>query len=198
MPFDTDVIVVGAGPVGLALAIELGMRGVSVLLVERNPRGGTAPRAKTTNVRTRTHLRRWGLADRLAQASPMGVDYPNDVMFVTRLSKHLLAHFKNAFNGYPERSNDYPEHAQWVPQYTLERIMLEHVRTLPSVEVRFGASLTGANAGHRWCDRSASGGNGSADPGQRPLSRRRRWRPKHSAGARRRENGGQVRSLAQL
>ena len=144
MPFDTDVIVVGAGPVGLALAIELGMRGVSVLLVERNPRGGTAPRAKTTNVRTRTHLRRWGLADRLAEASPMGVDYPNDVMFVTRLSKHLLAHFKNAFNGYPERSNDYPEHAQWVPQYTLERIMLEHVRTLPSVEVRFGASLTGA------------------------------------------------------
>jgi 2-polyprenyl-6-methoxyphenol hydroxylase-like FAD-dependent oxidoreductase len=144
MPADFDVIVVGAGPVGLALAIELGMRGVRVLVAERNLRGGTSPRAKTTNVRTRTHLRRWGLADRLAAASPLGVDYPNDVIFVTRLSQHRLAHFSNAFNGYPDRADAYPEHAQWVPQYTLEKVMLEHARTLPGVDVRFGATLTGA------------------------------------------------------
>ena len=54
-----DVVVVGAGPVGLAQAIELGSRDVRVLLAERSPRAGRAPRAKTTNVRTRTHLRRW-------------------------------------------------------------------------------------------------------------------------------------------
>lgn len=72
---DAGVLVVGAGPVGLALTIELGTRGVRVLLVERKVRGGTAPRAKKTNVRTRTHLRRWGIADRLAEASPFGVSY---------------------------------------------------------------------------------------------------------------------------
>ncbi|MDQ2763614.1 MAG: FAD-dependent oxidoreductase, partial [Pseudomonadota bacterium] len=54
---DLDVLIVGAGPVGLALAIELGTRGVRVLVAERGVRAGSAPRAKTTNVRTRTHLR---------------------------------------------------------------------------------------------------------------------------------------------
>ena len=141
---DYDVVVVGAGPVGLAQAIELGSRGVRVLVAERDQRAGRAPRAKTTNVRTRTHLRRWGIADRLAEASPQGVDYPNDVMFVTRLGGPQLAHFRNAFNGYPDRSELYPEHAQWVPQYVLERVMREHLVTLPSVELHFDREFTGA------------------------------------------------------
>ena len=137
MDSDYDVVVVGAGPVGLAQAVELGSRGVRVLVAERDQRAGRAPRAKTTNVRTRTHLRRWGIAERLAEASPQGVDYPNDVMFVTRLAGPRLAHFRNAFNGYPDRSELYPEHAQWVPQYVLERVMREHLATLPSVVLHF-------------------------------------------------------------
>lgn len=144
MGSDTEVLVVGGGPAGLAMAIELGSRGVGVLLIERNARGGAAPRAKTTNVRTRTHLRRWGLADKLAQASPLGVDYPNDIMFVTRLANHRLAHFRDAFNAAPARSPLYPEHAQWAPQYTLEKVLLEHAQTLPSVEVRFGVTFVSA------------------------------------------------------
>jgi 2-polyprenyl-6-methoxyphenol hydroxylase-like FAD-dependent oxidoreductase len=141
-----DVLIVGAGPAGLAMAIELGTRGIAVRLVERNSRGGVAPRAKTTNVRTRTHLRRWGLADTLAAASPLGIDYPNDIRFVTRLAGHELAHFRDAFNAAPARSDLYPEHAQWVPQYTLERVLLDHVRTLPTVDVHFGVSLLDAKA----------------------------------------------------
>lgn len=142
---DFDVLVVGAGPVGLALAIELGMRGIRVLVAERNSRNGAAPRAKTTNVRTRTHLRRWGIADALAGASPLGVDYPNDIHFVTGLSGYPLALFRDAFNAAPTQSNDYPEHAQWVPQYTFERVLLEHAATLPSVEVRFDTTFVSAD-----------------------------------------------------
>lgn len=141
---NTDVLIVGAGPVGLAAAIELGMRGIRVLLVEHNARVGLAPRAKTTNVRTRTHLRRWGIADRLAAEAPFGVDYPNDMVFVTRLAGHELARFENAFNASPVRSPLYPEHAQWVPQYTLEKVMLEKVRSLPNVEVQFDTSFLSA------------------------------------------------------
>ncbi len=141
---ETEVLVVGAGPVGLAAAIELGLRGVRVLVVERNARVGVAPRAKTTNVRTRTILRRWGIADQLAAEAPFGIDYPNDMVFVTRLAEHELARFSNAFNASPACSPLYPEHAQWIPQYTLEKVMLEKARSLPSVDVRFETSFVSA------------------------------------------------------
>ena len=66
----TQVLVVGAGPVGLALAIELGLHGIAVTVVEQRSRTGAQPRAKTTNVRTMQHMRRWGLADALRAAAP--------------------------------------------------------------------------------------------------------------------------------
>ena len=96
---DADVLIVGAGPAGLSLAIELGRRGVSCRVVERNDRVGYSPRAKTTNVRTREHLRRWGIADALRAASPIPPDYPPNVVFATRMNGHLLARFENAMNG---------------------------------------------------------------------------------------------------
>ena len=143
---DVDVLIVGAGPAGLAAAIELGTRGVRVLLIEQNERGGVAPRAKTTNVRTRSHLRRWGIADRLAEESPFGVDYPNNMIFVTRIGPggREMARFSDAFNAAPARSELYPEHAQWIPQYKLEKVLLEKARSLPSVEVRFGSTFVDA------------------------------------------------------
>jgi len=137
------VLIVGAGPVGLSIAIELGHRGVPCLLVEKNDRVGYAPRAKTTNVRTRGHLRRWGIADRLRAASPLGVDYPSNVVFVTRLDGHELTRFENAFYCAPGRNPLYSEHAQWVPQYTLEEVLREHVETLASVQVRFNCEMLG-------------------------------------------------------
>lgn len=137
----TRVLIVGAGPTGLALAIELGHRGVPCLLVERNPRVGFAPRAKTTNVRTREHLRRWGIAKNLRAASPLGVDYPSNVLFVTRLSGFEIARFENALYCAPGKNPLYSEHAQWIPQYTLEEVLREHAQSLSSVEIRFNTEL---------------------------------------------------------
>ena len=81
---ETDVIIVGAGPVGLAAAIELGRRGIRCVVVERNDRVGYSPRAKTTNVRTREHLRRWGIADELRRASPIAPDRPSQPLYSRR------------------------------------------------------------------------------------------------------------------
>ena len=136
-----DVLVVGAGPVGLALAIELGRRGISCRVVERNDRVGYSPRAKMTNVRTREHLRRWGIADELRRASPIRIDYPSNVVFATRMNGPLLARFENAWSGGLDRNNLYAESSQWVPQYTLEEVLRAHAVSLPSVEVRFNTAF---------------------------------------------------------
>jgi 2-polyprenyl-6-methoxyphenol hydroxylase-like FAD-dependent oxidoreductase len=133
----TDVVIVGAGPVGLAAAIELGLRSVRCIVVERNDRVGYSPRAKTTNVRTREHLRRWGIADTLRRASPISPDRPSTVVFATRMNGHFLARFENALNGSRERNNLYSEEAQWVPQYVLEEVLRARAQSLPGVEIFF-------------------------------------------------------------
>ena len=142
---DAKVVIVGAGPTGLSLAIELGSRGIACVVVEQNDRVGYAPRAKTTNVRTRTHLRRWCIAEHLADASPFGVGYPSNVLFVTQLAGPELAKIENASNCSPVRSDLYPEHGQWVPQYKLEEVLRAHAATLPAVELRFSTEFISAD-----------------------------------------------------
>ena len=143
MRHTTQVLIIGAGPAGQGMAIELGSRGIACMVIEKNPRIGVAPRAKTTNVRTREHFRRWGIADALRAASPFGVDYPSNIAFTTRLSGHLLTRFDNALYCAPGRNPLYSEHAQWVPQYTVEKVMRQHLDTLPSVQVRLHCELVG-------------------------------------------------------
>ncbi len=138
---DTDVLVVGGGPVGLALALELGLQGRRCLLVERHDRVGSAPRAKTTNVRSRELMRRWGIADRLAAASPFGVDYPSDVVFATRLAGRELARFRNAFYCAPVRDDRFAEHAQWIPQYKVEEVLRARAAECPGVRMDFATEL---------------------------------------------------------
>ena len=140
----THVLISGAGPTGLALAIELGSRGVACTVVERNDRVGYAPRAKTTHTRTREHMRRWGIAGDLAAMAPFGVEYPSNVFFVTRLSGYRLAMIENAFNCAPERNELYSEHAQWVPQYRVEEVLRKHAMALATVRVLFNHEFVSA------------------------------------------------------
>ncbi len=137
------VIVVGSGPAGLAAAIELGRRGVPCTILERQTRSGYAPRAKTTHTRTREHLRRWGIADKLAATSPFGVDYPSHVLYVTKLGGKLIHRFEHALQCSPARDDRYSEHGQWIPQYKLEAVLREHALSFPCVELAYGTEFVG-------------------------------------------------------
>ena len=137
-PHSGRVLIVGSGPAGLAAAIELGGRGIPCTILEKETRTGYAPRAKTTHTRTREHLRRWGIADKLADASPFGVDYPSHVIYVTRLNGALIHRFENALQCSPTRDDRYSEHGQWIPQYKLEAVLREHALTIAGVEILLG------------------------------------------------------------
>ena len=141
-PAHTPVAIVGSGPAGLSLAIELAHRGVQSVVLERSPRAGYAPRAKTTHCRTREHMRRWGIAGKLAEASPFGIDYPTHIAFVTRLGGHLLHRFEHGLDCKPERNEHFSEHGQWIPQYKLEAVLLDHARSL-GVSILYGQTFTG-------------------------------------------------------
>lgn len=144
LPSETEVLIVGAGPAGLSLALELGLRGVRTVVLERHARTGAQPRAKNTNVRTMQHMRRWGLAGALRAASPLPPDYPSDVVFSTRLFGHTLAVIENAFAGAKRRDPRFPEPAQWVPQYEVETVLRERVSRLPTVQLAFNMVLEAA------------------------------------------------------
>ena len=76
LPGEVQVLISGGGPSGLFLSLDLASRGIpSVVIEPRTSVDPARPRAKTTNARTMTHLRRLGLADALRAAAPLPVDY---------------------------------------------------------------------------------------------------------------------------
>ena len=117
------------------------------------------------------------ISDRLAEVSPLGITYPNDIMFVTRLVGHKLAVIPDAFNAAPDPSPYYPEHAQWVPRYTLERILLEQAQTFPTVDTRFGASFVDAVEDADGVTCTLEEGGGAAGDRALPRGRRRGAQP---------------------
>ena len=137
----TSVLIVGGGPVGLSLAIEFGLRGLSTMLIEQRAHAGAQPRAKTTNVRSMQHMRRWGIAEALRSAAPLSRDYPTDIVFATKLFGPIITVIENAFDGAKRRDNRFPEPAQWVPQYTVEQVLRQRLATLPSVTLSFSTRL---------------------------------------------------------
>jgi 2-polyprenyl-6-methoxyphenol hydroxylase-like FAD-dependent oxidoreductase len=76
---DADVLVVGAGPVGLILAIDLAQRGVSVMLAEMRAAGEPPNgRSNVVSARSMEALRRLGIARAVREAG-LPADYPHDV-----------------------------------------------------------------------------------------------------------------------
>ena len=141
---DADVLVVGGGPVGLSLALELGLRGDRVLLIERDPSRGPQPRAKTLNMRSLEHFRRWGVAAAVRAAAP-NPDIPTDVIFQTRLYGKHLATVPNIYFRGNECAQDprFSEPSEWIPQYLVEQILKAKAETLGNVALRYGTELVG-------------------------------------------------------
>ena len=146
VPEEAQVLIAGGGPSGLFLALDLAARGIPSTVIEpRTAVDHTRPRAKTTNARTMTHLRRLGLADLLRDASPLPVDYAQDVIFCTGLTgpaAHELRRFPNAFQLVPGRYGPQPECGQQVPQPVLEEVLRSVATDNPLVTFVTGWSVS--------------------------------------------------------
>jgi 2-polyprenyl-6-methoxyphenol hydroxylase-like FAD-dependent oxidoreductase len=139
---EARVLIVGAGPVGLGLAAELALHRIPALVIEQNPRTGQQPRAKTTNVRSMEHMRRWGIAEDIRAAAPFPAEYGTNISFRTRLFGQRLAGIENAFYGArPVREALFSEPAQWIPQYKVEAVLRAHAETSAGIELRFNTRL---------------------------------------------------------
>src|SRR5260370_39186926 len=75
---NTDVLIVGAGPVGLTLAVDLGRRGVRCTLVEKKPAPEFLPKMERCNARTMEIFRRMGIVDR-GRAAGLNRHVPTNV-----------------------------------------------------------------------------------------------------------------------
>ena len=88
---DSDVLIVGAGPTGLTLAIGLGGRGVRCTLVEQNEQPAFLPKMERVNARSMEIYRRMGLAEKI-RAAGLRADCPMDVYIVLSLTERPLLH----------------------------------------------------------------------------------------------------------
>ncbi|WP_426226518.1 FAD-dependent monooxygenase [Pseudarthrobacter sp. DSP2-3-2b1] len=128
LPADIPVLISGGGPSGLFLALDLAQRGIRSTVIEpRIAIDPDRPRAKTTNARTMTHLRRLGLATALRDAAPLPVGFAQDIIFCTSLTGHEVRRFENAFQLETGRYEPQPECGQQVPQPVLETVLRDAV-----------------------------------------------------------------------
>jgi 2-polyprenyl-6-methoxyphenol hydroxylase-like FAD-dependent oxidoreductase len=140
MSVRVPVLIVGGGPVGLALAGELGWRGVPCLLVEKTDGTIEQPKMDLVGVRTMEFCRRWGIADWVREA-PYPPDYPQDYIYVTGLNGYELGREPFPGRGFEPCPPESPQKRERVPQDMFDPILQRFACSFPHVTLRHNAEL---------------------------------------------------------
>jgi 2-polyprenyl-6-methoxyphenol hydroxylase-like FAD-dependent oxidoreductase len=139
------VCIVGGGPVGMNLALNLNALGVRSILVNTDPETLQQPRGSTQNSRTMEHYRRLGLARDIRKLG-LPPDNPTDVTYSTRTNGWELARISMPSESEKMRrvhaaptTDQVPEPILRCNQMYVESYLLTHLKTVANVELRFGS-----------------------------------------------------------
>ena len=136
----TSVVIAGAGPVGLGLACELGLRGVRCMLVEKRDGAITVPKQSMVSARNMEFCRRWGVAAAVRNAV-WPQSYPRDFVYLDNLRGRELMRVKVPSYGQRDQRDFTPEAPCPCPQIYFDPILLARVKTFPNVTVRTHTAL---------------------------------------------------------
>src|SRR5215468_11406528 len=136
----TPVLIVGVGPIGLALAGDLGWRGISCTLIERGDGAVEHPRMDLIGVRTMEFCRRWGIADWVRDA-PYPGDYPQDYVWVTSLTGFELGREPFPGRAFEIRPPQSPQKRERVPQDMFDPILQRFATSFAHVASQYGTEL---------------------------------------------------------
>ena len=132
-----DVVIIGGGPVGLGLAIELGQRGHSVAVAERTTALHHIPKGQNLTQRTMEHFHFWGCEDAIRAARTVPRDYAIGGMTSYRT---LLSGFHYEFLPRALVRPYYFTDNERLPQYATEAVLRARAAQVAGVDIGYGLS----------------------------------------------------------
>ena len=140
MALRTPVLIVGAGPVGLALAGELGWRGVTCTLIEKTDGAIEQPKMDLVGIRTMEFCRRWDILDWVRDA-PYPLDYPQDYIYLTGLNGYELGREPFPGRGFEPCPPESPQKRERVPQDMFDPILRRFAERSGHAALRYNTEL---------------------------------------------------------
>lgn len=137
-----QVAIIGGGPVGLSLAVELGQRGISVLVVEKERTLHRIPKGQNLTQRTMEHFRTWGVEEQIREARLMPDGYPTVGI---NAYEDLMSEYAHPWFRRSEVDPYYFARNERLPQYLTESVLRDRVAALPSVDVVYGEPVDGVD-----------------------------------------------------